>query len=129
RDTAGEVGIMGLPSNRQALQQRLRDRIVAMAQVEELIIVGADGTVFAAAGQHPPVSMSPGGLAYFAQHRDGRARGLYVSEAFRQPGNGRWTVAVSRRIEGRDDAFLGIVAAYLDLDYFDRFYDAVDLGP
>src|SRR5690348_4836060 len=89
RDTASEVSIMGLSSNRQALQQRLRDRIVAIAQVEELVIVSADGTVFTAAGQRPPITVSPGSLSYFAQHRDGRTRGLYVSEAFRQPGNGR----------------------------------------
>jgi PAS domain S-box-containing protein len=128
RDTAAEVSIMGMPANRQALQQRLRDRIVAIAQVEALAIVGADGTVFAAAGQHPPSFVAPAELAYLAVQRDGRTRGLYVSEAFRQPGNGRWTVAVSRRIEGRSDAFLGVAVAYLDLDYFDRFYGAVEIG-
>jgi PAS domain S-box-containing protein len=116
-----------MSSNRQ-VQQRLRDRIVAIAQVEALAIVDADGNVFAAAGQTPGALVSATHRAYFSMQRDGRVPGLYISEAFRQPENGRWTVALSRRINSRDGTFLGVAVAYLDLSYFQRFYAAVDTG-
>ncbi len=128
RDTAADAGMLGLPSGRQALQQRLRDRIIAIEQIEQLAIIDASGAVVAAAGEHSFAGISTASRPYFAIHRDGRAPGVFVSEAFREPGSGRWTVALSRRIQPRDGSFLGVVVAYLDLSYFQRFYAAVDLG-
>src|SRR4051794_9498868 len=129
RDTAADAGAIAVSSGRQALQQRLRDRILAMEQVGELAIIGPDGTFFSAAGPSPPTVASAADRRYFTIHRDRGVQGLYISEAFQQPGSGQWTVALSRRIEGRDGAFVGVAVAYLDLSYFQRFYAAVDMGP
>jgi hypothetical protein len=38
-----------------------------------------------------------------------------------------WAVALSRRVEGRSGGFKGVVVAYVDLDYFRRLYEGIDL--
>jgi len=60
RDTAADAGAIAVSSGRQALQQRLRDRILAMQQVGELAIIGPDGAFFSAAGPSPPTVASAG---------------------------------------------------------------------
>lgn len=120
-ETAADAAV-DLPNARQSLslQQRLRDRILAIGQVEELFITGPDGIVLAAAGHAPPpedVSRE----RYFQALRAGSTQGPYLSDAFQQRGHGHLTLAVSRRIEGHDGTFHGVAVAYLDLSYFQRF--------
>ena len=126
RDMAAD-GVTALSPDRQSIRQRLRDRIAGVAQVEELLVIAANGSVVATAGNHVVAETSMASRPYFTAHRDGVAKGLYISDAFRQP-DGRWIVALSRVIHSPDGAFLGVAVAYLDLDYFQRFYAAVDLG-
>jgi PAS domain S-box-containing protein len=84
------------------------------------------GNVVAAMGEDALREPSVAAQDYFTAHSNGINR-LFVSKAFREPGNGRWTVALSRPIL-RGNERMGVVVAYLDLSYFQRFYTAVDLG-
>ncbi len=42
--------------------------------------------------------------------------------------SGEWLFTLSRRLEGRDGEFLGIIAATIDVRYFANFFDSVSLG-
>ena len=66
--------------------------------------------------------------AYFTTHRDGGAGGRFVSEPFQGRASGYWEFAVSERIAGSDGRFAGVLAAKMDLAYFDRLYRSLDIG-
>ncbi len=53
---------------------------------------------------------------------------LRIGLPVRAAGNGRWVLNVTRRIVGPGGGFAGIVVATINLDYFTRFYDALDLN-
>ena len=41
---------------------------------------------------------------------------------------GDWLFTVSRRLEDRNGEFAGIIASVVDIRYFARFFDSVNLG-
>ncbi len=53
---------------------------------------------------------------------------LRIGLPVRAVGTGRWVLNVTRRIVAPGGGFGGIVAATVNLDYFTRFYDALDLS-
>ena len=53
---------------------------------------------------------------------------LRIGLPVRASGNGRWVLNLTRRMTGPGGAFAGIVVATVNLDYFTRFYDALDLN-
>ncbi|MBC7635631.1 MAG: PAS-domain containing protein [Acetobacteraceae bacterium] len=53
---------------------------------------------------------------------------LRIGLPVRAIGNGRWVLNVTRRIVAPGGGFGGIVVATVNLDYFTRFYDALDLS-
>jgi len=128
RDTAADQRVSNPQRKDHSFEQRLRDRIGAIAQIRDLIVLDANGRM--SAGTHrATLTTSHADAAYFAVHRDNSTVGLYVSEPTRHSDSGEWTVALSRRIDGPGGNFLGVAAAFLDLEYFTRFYSAIDLGP
>ena len=53
---------------------------------------------------------------------------LRIGLPVRASGNGRWVLNLTRRMTGPGGVFAGIVVATVNLDYFTRFYDALDLS-
>jgi PAS domain S-box-containing protein len=108
-------------------QERLRERISMLPQLQGMLVLGADGKPLASAGARPlPTSADQ---AYFTVHRDHSSTAAYLSSAFRRENEGAWTIALSRRITRSDGGLLGVAIAFLDLDYISRAYGSVDLGP
>jgi len=129
RDTADDQRVANLPRNDRELPRHLRDRIAAVGQIRNLVVLDANGKVCAGARGTPLKGASLADRAYFTAHRDKMASGLYVSGPTRDEDSGEWTIALSRRIEGPHGDFLGVAAVFLDIEYFRRFYAAIDLGP
>ncbi len=117
------------PRDDRALFLRLRQNIAAMPQVRELEILDAQGRIAYRTSEFPAKPVSRAGHAYFKLQRDDRKLGAYVSRAFRSEIDNQWTVALSRRIDSPDGAFLGIAVVTLDLRYFEKFYEAIGLPP
>jgi signal transduction histidine kinase/CheY-like chemotaxis protein len=53
---------------------------------------------------------------------------LRIGLPVRASGNGRWVLNLTRRMTRPGGGFAGIVVATVNLDYFTRFYDALDLS-
>ena len=125
RDT---VAIQDLDSRKlsdRALHQRLRDRVLALPQIDDVIVVDSRGHAIASADPQPAREMRYAEQAWFVAHREGKSE-LHVSTSPLLQGH---SVAFSRRLSGADGRFLGVVVAFLDLDYFRRFYSAIRLEP
>lgn len=127
RDTAADQHVTGPQRSDRESQRRVRERATAIAQVRDMVVLNANGRVFVG-GRGTSETSSLADAAYFTVHRDEKAPGLYVSEPTRLYDTEEWTIALSRRIDGPHGRFLGVAVAFLDLEYFRRFYAAIDPG-
>jgi PAS domain S-box-containing protein len=125
RETGSDASSKSLPSS--ALRELLGRRPSASPQLQGLVVLAADGKPLARAGTPPPGPF--GGQIYFTVHRDNPAEDTYFSAVFRRRDNGHSTLAMSRRIASADGSLSSVAVAFLDLDYFARLYESVDLGP
>ena len=66
--------------------------------------------------------------AYFIAHRDHPGLGVVVSDPLITQIEHRPAFVMSRRLDKPDGSFDGIVQAVVDLEAFQRIYEAIDLG-
>ena len=128
RDTAIAIQLTRLRAEDPQVDARMRERMHLIPQIESLFVAGADGKILATGGEatlpQEWIALQP----FFLVHRQNRSGGLFISEEFRRENSGNWTIALSRRIEDERGRFIGVAVALVDLDYFRRFYEAINLG-
>lgn len=64
---------------------------------------------------------------YFQVHRDNPDTGLYISKPTLH--RGAYSIVLSRRISGEDNAFLGVVAGAIRFSYFHELFERLKLDP
>ena len=104
----------------------LRRRIAGVRQVSALAVADPSGMVVVASKPELVGQLPPSGMAALSMSRLDSDGALRISEPSRDA-RGTWTVLMTRRLQSRDGRFTGIAVAYLNLDYFEDFYEAVDL--
>jgi diguanylate cyclase (GGDEF)-like protein/PAS domain S-box-containing protein len=65
---------------------------------------------------------------YFMYHRDTVGPALRISAPVRSRLTGRTTIVLSKRISRQDGSFAGVLIAAIDSDYFNSFYNRLQLG-
>ena len=66
---------------------------------------------------------------YFTAHRERRDLGLYISQPFISRLEQVPEIAFSRRLEHPDGSFAGVVVGTLQLEFFRRLFESIDVGP
>jgi signal transduction histidine kinase len=112
-----------------AMPQILARHVQGLAQVRALLVVDARGNVVATGGGAAGVPADAATRDFFTAQRARPDRGLFIGLPYHSAPDGRWTVALSRRIAAPDGGFAGVVVAALDPGYFQDFYDRVEIGP
>ncbi len=106
----------------------LASRTVGVPQVSVLTIVDAQGMQRHRSrdtgGPLSDVSDRP----YFTAQRDSRDTGLFISEPMTTRTEGMPRLVVSRRIDGPNGAFGGVVTAIVTLQHLEGMYSAIQLG-
>ena len=110
------------------IHESLVSRAAGLPQVRGLTVVGANGMLLQSSRQFPAPVLDVSDRPYFVVQRDDPAAGLFVSEPLVSRVDGRIELVLSRRLEDRSGRFTGVVTAPVDLDDFQRFYHAIDLG-
>ncbi|MGH6933445.1 MAG: PAS domain-containing protein [Dongiaceae bacterium] len=64
----------------------------------------------------------------FVMQRDYPSAGTHLSQSVKDPDSGKWTFGISRRIVAADGQFGGVAIALVDPTYFQRIYDALNVG-
>ena len=64
---------------------------------------------------------------YFQVHRDNPDAGLFISKPMLH--RGAYSIVLSRRISGEDNAFLGVVAGSIRFSYFHELFERLKLDP
>jgi len=99
------------------------------AMTDSLRVVDAQGRVVFNAGTTadlPAIDVSD--RSYFLRQKSTPGSGLVVSEPLKARINGVWVLSLSRRINGSDGRFLGLMQAALPTDYFQSLFAELDTG-
>ncbi len=65
---------------------------------------------------------------YFIYHRDTQGPALQISAPLQSRLTGHLTIILSKRISRQDGSFAGVLTAAIDSDYFNAFYNRIQLG-
>jgi len=118
--------------NKKLAYATLRNRKAALQAVVDILVLGPDGRLrFTSSTADPqPVDLST--QPAFLAAREHVTAGLTISPPFIAedgPYKGRYIMILSRPMEAIEGQFLGTVQAVLRLDYFEEFYQSLDIGP
>lgn len=100
----------------------------ASAFLQSLIQIDTNGRVVRSTAASMPPGTDASALDYFSFHRSNPSHDTHIGMLVRAPDNDGWFLPVSRRIEGPDNSFAGVMVATIDLDHFVRFIESFDLG-
>jgi PAS domain S-box-containing protein len=125
RDTLRE----GRKEKIAAMAPRLRDELAHVPQIAALVVLDERGEVLTRTNELPAIEPEFAQQPFFTAHRDGLAKGLFVSKPYLGgPTGTNWRFVLSRRINAAGDAFGGVVAAVIEIESFDRLYRSIDVG-
>ncbi|TMH67450.1 MAG: PAS domain S-box protein [Betaproteobacteria bacterium] len=116
------------PAPGNAADAKLATRATGLPAVREVRIIGEHGTPLFRSRELPADNSTLSDRAYFIAHRDHPNLGVVVSDPLITQIEHRPAVIMARRLEKRDGSFDGIVQAVVDLEDFQRLYQALDLG-
>jgi signal transduction histidine kinase len=124
---ANEISASGV-GEPAARALRLKDRISGIPQIRAVLLLDRDGRVLVSTDERSQIGADFSSRTYFQAQRDGTVKGRYVSDPFLGLVTNRWSFAVSERVTDRDGRFAGVLAAIMDIEYFDRLYRSLDIG-
>ena len=126
-DGISDPQVMSLPA---PIRNRvLFDRASHGNYLGSLFVIDPQGNIVLDSRATPPRQGNFADRDYFAVHRDGKVRGLYISKPYASRlRHGALTIALSRRITRPDGSFGGIVVGTLSIDYFRALLDGIAVG-
>jgi len=99
-----------------------------LPQAYTLFVYDQDGTRIATSQAVLPEHLNNTHRDYFAYHRNHNDQQLHFSPPIHSRSGGNWVIPISQRINKPDGSFGGIALATLDIDYFLKFFDNLDIG-
>jgi PAS domain S-box-containing protein len=116
------------PARAPDLTDLLHRRARITPQLRDLVVLDRTGQRLASTLVRPPREAMAPHRDFFTDHRDNADRGVAVSAPYLSHVTGRFSIAISRRLDGPDGEFLGVVLAAMDLSFFDALYDSYSVG-
>jgi diguanylate cyclase (GGDEF)-like protein/PAS domain S-box-containing protein len=99
----------------------------ALPQIREIGVIGPDGSWLYSSLPKTPVHNNAD-RDYFIYHRDTVGPALQINAPLESRLTGRATIILSKRISRQDGSFGGVLVAAIDSDYFNSFYNRLQLG-
>jgi diguanylate cyclase (GGDEF)-like protein len=116
------------PAAIERLRKVLAIRVAELPQLDGLHIYDKDGNWVANSRQTPPQNLNNASREYFLYHREHEERGPHIGVPVKSRVNGKLLIPVSRRINRADGSFGGVALATIDISFFTKFYDSLDIG-
>ncbi|HVH78127.1 MAG TPA: ATP-binding protein [Stellaceae bacterium] len=109
----------------EAVHRVLVDRLQTLPQANALAVIDDTGRIINSSRAWPVVTLDIADRDYYAYWRDHREPRAFIGRPFVNRVTGAWVLTLTRRIDGPNGEFLGIVAGVLELRYFEDFYRAI----
>jgi signal transduction histidine kinase/predicted nucleic acid-binding protein len=122
-----EAERQGISLDDAAIHAMLQSRVASMPHLLALFIVDADGNSVNTSRAFPTPPTQVADREYFRRHKEGKGVDLHVGAPVMGRTTHTWTLHISRRIQKLNGEFGGVVAAALDLSYFENLYGSVKL--
>lgn len=127
-DGARDPEIMALPSRLK--HEALFDRAASASYIGSVLLLDETGHILVDSLSDTPPALNLADRRYFTIHRDDPNAGLYVSDPYASRlRGGSPSIALSRRISGRDGSFQGVAMVAIQLAYFHDLFSGLQLGP
>ena len=110
-------------------QQLLFDGAAEARNMGAMFVLNPAGKIIYELGALTPRSQAMADRDFFLAHRDRTDVGLFISKPYRSRSMGDWSIALSRRINGPDGQFAGVVVGSMRYSYFRTLFAQLDLGP
>ncbi|SAK47754.1 multi-sensor hybrid histidine kinase [Caballeronia temeraria] len=110
------------------LHRSLVSRVEQLPQLNGLFIYDKNGAWIVNSQAKLESRFNNSDREYFEYHRTHTDQTSHIGPPVRSRSTGKWIVPVSRRIDAPDGSFAGVALATIDIDFFSRFYDSLDLG-
>jgi PAS domain S-box-containing protein len=129
RDTADWYARGGATTRPWLIDATLATRAEGLPQLMVLTIADAQGIQqYRSRSPRAPGIDDVSERSYFIAQRDSPTTGLFVSEPLTTKARNDHVIVLSRRLTDATGNFAGVVAGIIDLDEFQRFYHAINLG-
>ncbi|MCX7141424.1 MAG: PAS domain S-box protein [Proteobacteria bacterium] len=113
----------------EALHRHLIETITGTPYVRALYLLDANGTLISNTRKFPPPPENLSGLEHFRLHRASGNREPVISPPAVGPLGEKPAIVISRRVDGAEGRFLGVVAAEVDPSYFLQWQNLQEIGP
>ncbi len=120
--------IKGSPRLDHRLASMLRRAVSDMSFVHRIVITDESGNIMQDSLENAPVNANIANEGYYIYPRDYPSAAIYIGAPFKDAQNGRWTIAMSRRLDATAREFAGVIVAFVDLAYFQHIYDTLNIG-
>ncbi|SAL24844.1 multi-sensor hybrid histidine kinase [Caballeronia arvi] len=116
------------PESLARIHRSLVSRVRQLPQLNGLFIYDKNGAWVVNSQPKLDSRFNNSDREYFEYHRTHTDQGTHIGPPVQSRSTGKWIVPVSRRIDAPDGSFAGVALATIDVDFFSRFYDSLDLG-
>jgi PAS domain S-box-containing protein len=116
------------PESGSVASAKLAARAAGLPLVRVVSIMDEHGVPRLRSRELPATVSSVSDRAYFIAQRDHPGLGVVLSDPLMTKAEHLPALVMSRRLEKRDGSFDGMVQAEVDLEAFQRVYEAIDLG-
>ncbi|BAN27434.1 probable sensor/response regulator hybrid (plasmid) [Caballeronia insecticola] len=116
------------PESLARVHRSLVSRVEQLPQLNGLFIYDKSGAWIVNSQPKLDQRFNNSDREYFEYHRTHTDQGPHIGPPVRSRSTGKWIVPVSRRIDAPDGSFAGVALATIDVSFFSRFYDSLDLG-
>ncbi len=115
-------------SNATTIRSLLRQQVAALPFARAIWVIDAQGRVLHAP-EASAVGLQLADREFFQAYLRDPHTGLHLGTPMRSRATGLWLISAARPLRSASGAFAGVLVAGLDPPYFDRLWQALDLGP
>lgn len=113
---------------RARVRKALDHKVDQQQQLVGLFVLDAKGQQLAAAPEGLHAGKNLAERDYFKYHRDHTSRAARIGVPERSQPGGEWVIPLSRRVQGTDGRFAGVVAASIRISHFSDYHQRFSVG-
>ena len=105
--------------------QFLTERLSRLQQAEFIALVDKDGNLVSTTREWPSPKISLSDRTYFQHFKNNDDKAVYISNSLIDRVKGLQVIILSKRINGANNAFLGVAVVGVRLAYFQQIYESI----
>ena len=114
--------------NNPDMRDVLRNATQGSDILVQLSYADAAGDVVQTSAEGGPGKINLADREHFLVHKEGKVQGLFISRPVLGRVSKKWSIQLSRRIDGPEGSFGGMIVASIDPFYFGRTFNELDVG-